>query len=150
MPKFAISASSICTAIVFAASAPLLVSASPAEPLKIENLTEKQAKSLAGLLDGLEAGETRSCVSQRQVRHMRVVSDDIIVFEMRNGRVFVNQPDGGCPKAYRNSLITEQPAGQLCAGEIATVVDFRSGFTAGSCSFGRFVEYTKADSEEAD
>lgn len=120
--------------------------ADESEQIDRSELTEKEAEKLDSLLKDRTATGTRTCISQTQIRNMVAVNDNILVYRMRGGDVYVNQPPNGCPNADRVTLITNKPTTRLCRGDIAQLTDFRAGgITLGACSFGQFIHYEKLD-----
>ncbi|MEO1046612.1 MAG: hypothetical protein AAFX04_14330 [Pseudomonadota bacterium] len=149
MPRFKQISAGAAAGLGLVVVAPLLISA--AEPGQIDRaaLDEKQLAKLDQLLDGREATGERRCISQRLIRNVTTISNDVLVYNMRNGDVLVNQPVKGCPNLKNNTLVTNRPVDLLCKGDVATITDFRSGVTYGSCQFSMFTEYEKAE-EAAD
>ena len=91
------------------------------------------------------AGRPAKCLPQIRSNDMVVIDDDTILY--RVGRTtYVNQTLGSCHGLARGShaLVTRSFGSQLCRGDIATVLDTRSGVTVGSCAFGDFVPYRPA------
>jgi hypothetical protein len=102
-------------------------------------------QTLDRYLTGKSAGAAQSCLPRYRSDDMVVVDDNTILFREGSGRVWRNDPVGGCSGLGRpgTALVTRSFGGTgLCRGEIATVVDTASGFTVGSCSLGDFVPFT--------
>ena len=96
----------------------------------------------AALIEGRVAEQPRHCVSRRDLRGNRSVGDAIVFEGPTRNTFFVNRPTVGCPDLDSGrALITRSPSAQLCAGEIAEVVDTAAGFTVGSCTLGEFTPY---------
>ena len=96
-------------------------------------------------LAGKEPGRAVSCIPHSQIRSTYYVGGRIILYRMRNGTVYRNEPPGGCPGLNSNlALETRNPTGLLCSGEIAQVRDYTQGYSPGSCALGEFVPYSKA------
>lgn len=111
-------------------------------------LTEKEQIKLDNRLAGRTAGKPQSCIPLHAQRSMTIISDDILIFGTRRNAktIYVNKPYGGCRNADRNILSYSRPTSSLCSGEIVQVVDNGFGGVVDSCSFGKFVPYTKTDS----
>lgn len=110
------------------------------------NLSEKEQAKLDKALEGRTAGPAKNCISRTQQRNLTYVNDDILIFGSRNAKtIYVNKPSGGCPNAQRYALSYSRPGTALCSGDIAQIVDVVAGSTLGSCSFSKFVPYTKID-----
>ena len=116
-----------------------------AGPNEVALRSPKAQKELDSYLVGKVAGAPVSCLPDHQTRDMTVVDDQTIIFRNGGGRLYRNDPPGGCPGAGRpgNALIIRRFGGTgLCRGEIVQVADLSSGFYAGSCSLGDFVPYS--------
>jgi hypothetical protein len=99
------------------------------------------ARSLAGRV----ARPPLSCVGLRDLGGNRTVGDAII-FGGDNRRIYVNRPPGGCPSlAFGRTLRVGSTTGQLCRGDIATVVDLLSGTEYGACGLGDFTPYDRTN-----
>lgn len=95
-------------------------------------------------LAGRTPGNSVSCIPHTQIRSTYYVGGKTILYRMRNGTVYRNEPPGGCPGLNSNlALETRNPTGLLCSGEIAQVRDYTQGYSPGSCALGDFVPYRK-------
>lgn len=128
-----------------AIAAPMLVSTAAPNQIDRSALNEKEKAKLDKLLAGRQPGREEECITQRDIRQFTPVTDDIFVYRMRGGKIYVNQPRNGCPNVKNNAIITSKPTDQLCRGDIATIQDLRVGITLGGCSFGTFVLYEKSE-----
>ena len=96
-------------------------------------------------LEGRSPGRPASCIPLRQIRSTYYVGGRTILYRMRNGTVYRNDPPGGCPGLNSSlALETRNPTGLLCSGEIAFVRDYSQGYSPGACALGEFVPYVKA------
>jgi len=144
-------APALAAAFALTVGASLLVSAVAApnndagKVIDTADLDVKEQAKLDQLLKGREPGRTVGCIDQIRVREMTPISEDILVYRMRGGRIFVNQPANGCGPVKRHALVTSKPSRRICAGDIAEVRDLFIGATLGSCSFSEFVEYEKTE-----
>ncbi len=109
-------------------------------------LSEKEQKILDKALAGRAAGPAKNCINRAQQRNLTYINDNILIFGSRNAKtIYVNKPAGGCPNAQRYALSYSRPGTALCKGDIAQIVDVTVGSTLGSCSFSKFVPYTKTE-----
>jgi hypothetical protein len=98
------------------------------------------ASAMAQDDDGID-DESESCLSMNLVRSARAIDDETILFELRDGRMYLNSLDQDCPGLRRNNrfsynLRTGARIPRLCHTDTITVIE-RSGdgFT---CGLGRF------------
>lgn len=110
---------------------------------------ESSARADAEQIDKLEgrvAGESVSCISQRDVRGHEAVGDGLILFQGKGRVDYLNHPQGGCPNLnYGRTLVFRTTSSRLCSGEVASVVESVSGGSYGSCILGDFTPYRAAD-----
>ena len=103
---------------------------------------EAEAK-LQELLAGKTAGQPQDCLPHWRSDRLVVIDDNTIAFESGN-TVYRNELQGGCNQLGSGfyTLVTKTRSSVgLCRGEIAEVVDTRTGMTVGSCIIGDFVPY---------
>jgi hypothetical protein len=100
---------------------------------------DRVEKALAGRV----AGEPRACIPFREVENTRVLGDDLILYEGRGGKAWLNQTNGSC--GLKPHLATRRIGfgNSICAGEIINVVDPRTNMPRGSCGLGDFTPYTR-------
>lgn len=98
--------------------------------------------AIAAETEGRIAGSPVSCVPMRDLRGNRSVGN-AIVFDGPGDIIYVNRPPaGGCSSLrYGRSLMVQTTVTQLCRGDLATVVDYATDTTHGSCGLGDFVPY---------
>ena len=127
------------TSLIALGAAALLASGSTAQ----QSRSPKSEQQLANALAGRTAGSPVDCISERS--RMQVVDDWTILFRDR-GVVYVQEPRGGCHGLSNNmSLIRDQfGTTRLCQGDINNIVDVRTGFGTGACTYSKFVPYRKA------
>jgi hypothetical protein len=96
-------------------------------------------------LAGRVAGAPVACLPAYATNRQTTISDNIILFRDA-GTIYRNDPPGGCPGlgSGHYALLTQNPTGQLCRGDIAHVIDTQSHMIAGSCTFSDFVPYRRA------
>lgn len=94
-------------------------------------------------LQGRVTGKPVSCVSITQIDDTDRVTDDVILFRMKGGRVYRNDLPIACPRLSRSgsAISYRVPTGSLCSGQIINVFDPSSGLGYGSCNLGRFTPY---------
>lgn len=86
----------------------------------------------------------RSCLQLTQIRSSHVRSDEIIDFEMRNRDFYrVTLPQGGCPRlGFEEKFSYRTTIGQLCSGDIITVLNTAGLQSGASCGLDKFVPVT--------
>jgi hypothetical protein len=127
-------------ALALAACAP-----TAAERGQMEMRADAAQASLDTALAGLTPGEPVSClpVSARQNYQIEGYGSTIL-YKVSRGLVYRNDTTGGCDRIARGDiLVTRQPTGRLCSGDIATTIDNVSRFQNGSCALGSFVPYRR-------
>jgi len=111
------------------------------------NHSPKAQKELAKALAGRAPGRAVTCIRNYPANQMHIVDDWTILFD-QGGTVYVQNPRGGCPGIGTpgNVLITRSVGtNSTCSGDIGNIVHLPSGNGRGSCIFGPFVPYTKAN-----
>ncbi|MEL6360589.1 MAG: hypothetical protein AAFR21_05845 [Pseudomonadota bacterium] len=96
----------------------------------------------AAILEGLETtGETVGCLQVRSVDSIKPVTDGKFLLEV-GSRYYLSKTNGRCTGASQTTSRLEYnlPTGQLCSGEIISVVDNQSGILRGNCALGQFEE----------
>ena len=110
-----------------------------------ETTASDQTKLAAMLANYEQSGPPVSCVFQRDLRGNRSVGGSAIVFDgISSSTVWVNRPAGGCPPLESGqALVTHTSNGQLCRGDVATVIDPVANITYGGCGLGDFTPYRR-------
>ena len=107
--------------------------------------TPSQEADRWALDNAREVGEAEDCIDLNRIRTSHVRSEQVIDFEMRDGRMMRSRLPHRCPGlgfeerfTYRTSL------SRLCSVDIITVLD-SSGSPGASCGLGPFqpVEITR-------
>lgn len=100
---------------------------------------QKLAKALAGRV----AGQPVNCISERS--KMQIIDDGTILFRDR-GVVYVQRPIGGCHGLSNSMSLIRDSFGttRICRGDINQIVDVRTGFGTGACTYSDFIPYRKA------
>lgn len=123
---------------------PLLALAAACAPVEPAELSAGAQSELTAALRGLTPAEPVTCVSQRDLRNNRSFGQGVILFEGRGSMVYLNRPAGGCPGLGRDrTLVTNTPSGQLCRGEIVSIIDPISNTQFGACTLGDFQAYRR-------
>jgi hypothetical protein len=101
--------------------------------------TQKLAKALAGRT----AGKPVNCINERS--KMQIIDDGTILFRDR-GIIYVQQPRGGCYGLTSGMSLIRPAFGttRICSGDINNIVDVRTGFGTGACTYSEFIPYRKA------
>jgi hypothetical protein len=99
----------------------------------------------------IPAGDPVQCVQIVQIRSTRVIDDQTIDFQMRNGTVFRNTLPNRCPGlGFERAFSYRTSIPQLCNVDIITVVVQGGGPQIGaSCGLGMFVPVKPAPEEKA-
>jgi hypothetical protein len=97
------------------------------------------------------AGDPVNCVQTSQIRSTRVIDDQTIDFQMRNGTVMRNTLPNRCPGlGFAQAFSYRTSVNQLCNVDIITVVQQGGGPVRGaSCGLGQFVPVKPADTPPA-
>ena len=93
---------------------------------------------------GKTPGKPVGCLPSWRSNDMVVIDDNTVVFRDTARRVYRNDFRGGACSQLGNgfyTLVTKSTGSGLCSGDLAQVVDVKSGFTVGSCVIGDFVPY---------
>jgi len=79
---------------------------------------------------------------------MIAIDDSTLIFQESPGRLWLQKPKNPCNliSAGPYALVTRDPTGQLCNGDIAQVVDTLSRTNVGSCVLGDFIPYARPGS----
>jgi hypothetical protein len=89
----------------------------------------------------IPAGDPVNCVQISQIRSTRVIDDQTIDFQMRNGTILRNTLPNRCPAlGFERAFSYRTSIAQLCNVDIITVVVQGGGPQNGaSCGLGMFV-----------
>jgi len=126
------------TSLIAVGAAVLLASGSTAQQGRPAVADQKLANALAGR----SAAAPVDCISERS--RMQVIDDWTILFRDR-GVVYVQQPYGGCHGLSNSMSLIRHGFGttRICRGDINNIVDVRTGFGTGACTYSEFVPYRK-------
>jgi hypothetical protein len=110
-----------------------------------EMTASDQTKLNAALANYEQSGPPVSCVIQRDLGGNKSVGEGAIIFEGKtSANLWVNRPPAGCPPLdFGRALVTHTTTGQLCSGDIATVLDPVAHMTYGGCGLGEFTPYRR-------
>jgi len=92
-------------------------------------------------------GPPVSCVRLTDIRATHVRSDDIIDFEMRNGKFYRNTLPIGCPQlGFEQRFLYKTSLSQLCSVDVITVLTSGGGpgglSRGATCGLGQFQPVT--------
>ncbi|MHA7872858.1 MAG: DUF6491 family protein [Hyphococcus sp.] len=93
-----------------------------------------------GLLAGYEkTGETTRCIPLTQLRGSDPVDDTAMLFELRNGEMYLNELRGKCIGLKRNDRYSFQTTqNQICVGDVIVISNRAGTVPLGSCGLGEF------------
>ena len=105
-----------------------------------------QASSSIGerLLAGKVAGDPVRCIRAIDANRAITLAGSGVAYRVNSDLVYVQQFGGQCVRgrnADNSYLVRRSTQSQLCAGDIAEVIDRTSRTPIGSCVYGDFVPY---------
>lgn len=102
--------------------------------------------------DPLEYGEAKSCLSTSEFRSYRALGNRHLLFEGRQGKLWVNVLRGRCLGLHENSIFIMRPtqANRLCDKDRFEAVDRldASRVASPTCVLGEFKPVTEAQVKE--
>lgn len=143
----------ICTAIAFAVALAGCAT-SPDEERKRQEMEADIDDILSQELDPLEYGEPRSCLRDSEYRSYRALGTRHLLFEGRQGQLWVNVLRGRCPGLNYDAVFVTRPnvAGRMCDMDLFNVVErggrLSSAAAAPTCVLGEFKPVTQEQVEE--
>ena len=132
--------------LVLLGAALAVPSAAAQQPQQV--LSPKAQEKFARVTAGMVAKPPVPCMSTFNAYQTTVIDDETVAFRFSGNRLYVAHMPGGCSNLATPpyTMVTRQVgSAQLCRGDIASIVDPHNGFTVGSCVFGDFTPYTKAN-----
>ncbi len=86
------------------------------------------------------AASDQNCVLLQNIRETRVVSDSVIDFYLRDGKVLRNTLPNRCPNlGFERAFTYSTSISQLCSVDVVTVINQGAGNRLGaSCGLGKF------------
>lgn len=107
-----------------------------------QSANPEAAQKLANALAGRTGGQPVKCINERS--KMQIVDDGTILFRDR-GIIYVQRPRGGCHGLSNGMSLIRESFGttRICSGDINQIIDVRTGFGTGACTYGEFVPYRK-------
>ena len=125
-------------ALCLAATVSVFAASAASEPR-----STKAERQLQNWIGGKVAGAPVDCLTAFRPDDMVIIDNQTILFKGNHDVVYRNDPPGGCApmKGGGYSLVTRSTTNRLCRGEIAQVVDLRTGVISGSCAMGSFTPY---------
>lgn len=131
--------------LIAAATAACAALSAPAAFAKEKKSGEEK---LAEILEGREAGEPQSCISDfGPGRNLKVIDGTALVYG-RGRTVYVNVTRDPDDIDDDDVLVTRRYGSQLCKLDIVTKVDRFNGFYSGNVFLSDFVPYTRVDKAE--
>ena len=108
-----------------------------------QNANPETTQKLANALAGRTAGQPVNCINERS--KMQIVDDGTILFRDRD-ILYVQRPRGGCHGLSNGMSLIRSSFGttRICSGDINQIVDVRTGFGTGACTYSEFIPYRKA------
>lgn len=133
--------------LVTALVAPIALAAqSDAQKSRAQIAAEREA-TLAKRLVGYTRAGTMNCVPMRPTLETQKITGTAVVYG-RGRTLYVNRLGGDCNGLRPETImITRTTIGQFCRGDIVTFVDNASTIPRGSCGFGDFERYERADDQ---
>lgn len=128
--------------------------ASPEAERKREEMEADVDDILSYELDPAEYGEPKTCLHDSEYRSYRALGSRHLLFEGRQGRLWVNVLRGRCVGLdnYRIFIMRPNQAGRLCDMDRFSVVDrvgsMSSADAGPNCVLGEFKPVTEAQVEE--
>ena len=99
---------------------------------------------LAKMLDGRTAGAPVNCIDSRSIDTVDIVDKTAIVYRLRGGRLYVNQPRIGADALRRDqTLVTRSVGTRLCSFDAVNLLEAGARFDAGFVSLGTFTPYDR-------
>ncbi len=89
-------------------------------------------------------GQMSTCIYARQIEQVKILNGKQILFEMTNGRYFLNEPEH-CPTLRkRYALKWDATTGQVCNTTIVTLLEPSAGLHhQGACGLAKFERVEK-------
>jgi hypothetical protein len=100
--------------------------------------TPRQEANRWALDNARPVGEPEDCILINRIRSSNVRSENVIDFEMSDGRIMRSRLPQSCPGlAFEERFTYRTSLNRLCAVDTITVLD-SSGTRGASCGLGRF------------
>lgn len=122
--------------------------ATPQEIARSDAADARQAEQLDKKLAGYVPGKPQSCVNQSQLRGSNQYGQTIL-YQQGTRTYYRNDTSPGCRIGRDDILVTRTPTGQLCRGDIVTLLDRNTRMANGACALGDFVPYLRRSQSEA-
>jgi len=134
--------------IIFASISLLACTNSGVDPSSAGH-TPRQERKAARIAAAQPAGPAQDCVDLNQIRSTEVLSDQVIDFHLRNGRVLRNTLPYACPNlGFEEGFSYNTSLSRLCSVDVITVLERAGGLRRGaSCGLGKFQPVTFPDEE---
>lgn len=116
-----------------------IFAATPAASVDRPSAEARLARAIAGMTPGTPV----QCLERRRETSFATLGDTL-VFRYGSKLTYVNRTRGGCNGGGPNqTLVVQAGISRLCTGDLARLVDPRTGMESGSCTLGEFVPYRK-------
>ena len=123
-------AAALCASLAWAAGA-----VSP------DQIASEKARKL---VEGRESGPPQECLRFTPSTKLRIVDEIVIVAYDSVSRFNVNLVAPGCTALrVERAMIMDMSRRRVCAGDVFSVADVRTGNEYGSCRWGQFVPFTR-------
>ncbi len=100
---------------------------------------------IAKAIAGRTAGKPVDCLRLNDIRSSRIIDRTAIIYETRNGTLYVNRPRSGAEALdWTDVLVTDTHSSQLCSIDIVRLYDPGIRWSTGWVGLGDFVPYPKA------
>ena len=115
-----------------------LIGAAPADHRR-----QSGEQALAAAIGDRQAGHEVACIDPQQVRSTRIVEGTAIVYD-DGGRLYVQRPRGGGAALRRDDvLVSRIQGGQLCRGDVVTLVEPVTRAQRGFVVLGAFAVFER-------
>lgn len=106
--------------------------------------TGSAAEKLAKATAGRTAGQPVDCILLNDIRSSQIIDGTAIIYEGKNGVVYVNQPASGATFLRDGlTLVTDTRSDQLCSIDTVRLMDMPSHMSVGSVGLGQFIPYPR-------
>ncbi len=109
-----------------------------------QQVSYNDRKTLDEALAGLVPGEPVTCLPQTRTPPSNAYGSTVL-YKYGRKQIYRNDLGPGCEGLGRGDiLITQNPVGRSCRGDIIRLADRSTGFPTGGCAFGDFIPYRPA------
>jgi hypothetical protein len=109
-----------------------------------QQVSFNDGKTLDQALAGLTPGQPVSCLPQARSPTSSGYGSTVL-YRVSRTEIYRNDLGPGCEGVGRGDImVTQNPIGRSCRGDIIQLLDRGSRFPTGSCAFSDFVPYRRA------